>query len=79
MEWWQWRKNARQGYVAWTQFVAELYEHFDTDTHHLGCLTKLKQSSTVEYFIATFEHLAFHMEGMSGQFFGGMLYKWPKG
>jgi hypothetical protein len=45
-QWWQWRKNARQGYVAWTHFVAELYECFDTDTNHLGCLTKLKQSGT---------------------------------
>jgi hypothetical protein len=27
--------------------VAELYEHFDTDTNHLGHLTKLKQSGTV--------------------------------
>jgi hypothetical protein len=35
-QWWQWRKNARQGYVAWTHFVAELYECFDTDTNHLG-------------------------------------------
>ena len=31
-KWWQWRKTARQGYVAWTHFVAELYERFDTDT-----------------------------------------------
>jgi hypothetical protein len=54
-QWWQWRKKSCQGYVAWTQFVAELYECFDTDTNHLGHLTKLKQSSTVEYFIATFE------------------------
>jgi hypothetical protein len=41
-QWWQWRKNAHHGYVAWTQFVAELYEHFNTDTHYLGRLTKLK-------------------------------------
>jgi hypothetical protein len=54
-QWWQWRKNARQGYVAWTQFVAEIYECFDTDTNHLGRLTKLKQSGTVEDFIASFE------------------------
>jgi hypothetical protein len=58
-QWWKWRKNARQGYVAWTQFVAEIYECFDTDTHHLGHLTKLKQSGTVEDFIASFEHLDF--------------------
>jgi hypothetical protein len=25
-QWWQWRKTSRQGYIAWTQFVAELYE-----------------------------------------------------
>jgi hypothetical protein len=68
-QWWQWRKNARQGYVAWTQFVAEIYEHFDTDTHHLGHLTKLKQSGTVEDFIASFERLDFHTEGMSDAFF----------
>jgi hypothetical protein len=54
-QWWQWRKNARQGYVAWTHFVAEIYECFDTDTNHLGHLKKLKQSGTVEDFIASFE------------------------
>jgi hypothetical protein len=41
-QWWQWRKTSRQGYIAWTQFVAKLYECFDTDTNHLGRLTKLK-------------------------------------
>jgi hypothetical protein len=41
-KWWQWHKNSCQGYIAWTQFVAELYDFFDTDTHYLGCLTKLK-------------------------------------
>jgi hypothetical protein len=54
-QWWQWRKTARQGYVVWTHFVVELYECFDTDTNHLGCLTKLKQSGIVEDFIASFE------------------------
>jgi hypothetical protein len=68
-QWCQWRKKARQGYFAWTQFVAELYDRFDSNTHHLGHLTKLKQSGTVEDFIATFEHLAFRMEGMSDAFF----------
>jgi hypothetical protein len=41
-KWWQWHKKACQGYVAWTQFVADLYDRFDSDTHHLGRLTKLK-------------------------------------
>jgi hypothetical protein len=58
---WQWRKNSRQGYIAWTQFVTELYEHFDTDTNHLGRLTKLKQLGTVEEFIDAFECLAFRI------------------
>jgi hypothetical protein len=58
-QWWKWRKTSCQGYIAWTQFVTELYERFDTDTNHLGHLTKLKQSGTVEDFIATFERLAF--------------------
>jgi hypothetical protein len=49
--------------------VADLYERFDTDTNHLGCLTKLKQSGTVEEFIASFERLAFCTEGMSDVFF----------
>jgi hypothetical protein len=31
-QWWQWRKNSHQRYISWTQFVAELYEHFDTNT-----------------------------------------------
>jgi hypothetical protein len=41
-QWWQWHKNAPQGYVAWTQFFVEIYELFDTDTRYLGCFTKLK-------------------------------------
>jgi hypothetical protein len=56
-------------YVAWTQFLAELYDRFNFDTHHLGRLTKLKQSGIVEDFIATFEHLDFRTEGMSDAFF----------
>jgi hypothetical protein len=42
---------------------------FDTDTHSLGRLTKLKQSGTVEEFIAAFEQLSFRTEGMSDTFF----------
>jgi hypothetical protein len=49
--------------------VVEIYECFDTDTNHLGHLTKLKQSGTVEDFIAFFERLNFHTEGMSHAFF----------
>jgi hypothetical protein len=66
---WKWRKTSCQGYIAWTHFVAELYEHFDTDTNHLGHLKKLKQSGTVEDFIASFERLDFRIEGMSDAFF----------
>jgi hypothetical protein len=62
-------KMPRQGYVSWTHFVAEIYERFDTNTNHLGRLTKLKQSGTVEDFIASFERLAFRTEGMSDVFF----------
>jgi hypothetical protein len=51
-----------------TQFVTELYEHFDTDTNHLDRLTKLKQSGTVEDFISAFERLAFRTEGMTDAF-----------
>jgi hypothetical protein len=64
-QWWQWRKTSRQGYIAWTQFVVELYEHFDTDTNHLGRWTKLKQSGTIEDFIAAFECQDFRTEGMT--------------
>jgi hypothetical protein len=49
--------------------VAKIYECFETDTNHLGRLTKLKQSITMEYFIASFERLAFRTEGMSDAFF----------
>jgi hypothetical protein len=49
--------------------VADLYECFDTDTNHLGHLTKLKQSGTVEDFIVSFERLDFRTEGMSNAFF----------
>jgi hypothetical protein len=68
-QWWQWRKTSRQRYIAWTQFVAEIYERFDTDTNHLDRLTKLKQSRTVEDFIDAFQRLAFQTEGMSDAFF----------
>jgi hypothetical protein len=66
---WQWRKTSHQGYIAWTQFVTEIYECFDTDTNHLDRLTKLKQSGTIEDFIAAFERLTFRTEGMIDAFF----------
>jgi hypothetical protein len=68
-KWWQWRKTSRQGYIAWTHFVVDLYELFDTDTNHLVRLTKLKQLGTVEDFIVAFECLTFRIEGMSDAFF----------
>jgi hypothetical protein len=49
--------------------VAELYERFDTDTNHLGHLTKLKQSRTMDDFIAAFECLDFRTKGMYDAFF----------
>jgi hypothetical protein len=49
--------------------VVEIYKLFDTDTNHLGCLTKLKQSIIVEDFTIDFERLAFRIEGMSDAFF----------
>jgi hypothetical protein len=49
--------------------VAELYECFDTNTNHLGCLTKLKQSETMEDFITAFERLDFRTEGIYDEFF----------
>jgi hypothetical protein len=55
--------------VAWTQFVAYIYECFDTNTNHLGHFTKLKKYGTLEDFIATFEKLDFRTEGMSDAFF----------
>jgi hypothetical protein len=68
-QWWQWRKTSRQGYIAWTHFVAEIYERFDNNTNHLGHLTKLKQLGIVEDFIAAFESLTFTTEGMPDSFF----------
>ena len=68
-QWWQWRKTFRQGYIAWTHFVPELYELFDTNTNHLSHLIKLKQSRTMEYVIAAFECLDFWTEGISDAFF----------
>jgi hypothetical protein len=67
-QWWQWRKTSRQGYIAWTQFVVDIYERFDTDTNHLGRLKKLKQSGTIEDFIAAFERMAFRTVGMTDAF-----------
>jgi len=49
--------------------VTEFYERFDTDTNHLGRLTKLKQSGTIEDFIVAFEHLVFRTKGMTDAFF----------
>jgi hypothetical protein len=65
----KWCKNSHRGFVAWTQFVAYLYEFFDIDTHHLGHLTKMKQLGIVEYYITTFEKLDLRTNGMSNTFF----------
>jgi len=48
--------------------MVKIYEDFDTDTHYLGHLTKLKHSNTLEYFITTFEHLTFKREDLSNVF-----------
>jgi hypothetical protein len=68
-QWWQWRKTTRQGYVAWTHFVADIYERFDTDINNLCCLKKLKKSGIMEDFIADFERLDFPTRGMFDAFF----------
>jgi hypothetical protein len=57
--------------------VTELYEHFGTNTNHLGHLTKLKHSGTVEDFIASFERLSFQTKGMTDAFFR-LFYQWPQ-
>jgi hypothetical protein len=49
--------------------VVDIYEHFETDTNHLGHLKKLKQSGTVEDFITAFEHMSFQTEDMFDAFF----------
>jgi hypothetical protein len=49
--------------------MTELYECFDTDTNHLVSLTNLKQSGTVEDFIAAFECLTFRNKDMTDDFF----------
>jgi hypothetical protein len=48
--------------------VAKFYDRFDSNTHHLGHLTKLKKSGTTEDFIFAFEHLDFKTKGMSDAF-----------
>jgi hypothetical protein len=58
-----------KGMLFGHNFFFELYEHFDMNTHHLGHMTKLKQSRTVEYFIVSFENLSFRREGMTNYFF----------
>ena len=68
-KWWQWRKNSHQGYVAWTEFVVDIYKRFETNTNHLGHLKNLKQSATVEDFIDAFERLDFHTKSISDVFF----------
>jgi hypothetical protein len=68
-KWWQWRKNSCRGYVAWTQFVVDIYERFDTETHHLDHFTKMKQSGKMKDYITSFEHLDFKTKGMYDTFF----------
>jgi len=54
---------------VWNQFVTEVYERFDTNTHYLGRLTKLKWSNTMEDFLTAFDNLAFRTESMIDAFF----------
>jgi len=42
LEHWKWCNNSHRGYISWDQFVTNIYECFDTHTHHSGHLTKLK-------------------------------------
>jgi hypothetical protein len=53
--------------------VVKRYDLFAFDTHHLVHLTKLKQSGTLDDFIAAFECLDFITEGMSDSFFSELF------
>jgi hypothetical protein len=66
-------KRHARGMLLGPSLLSEIYECFDTDTHYLGHLTKLKQSGTVEDFITTFEHLDFRTEGMTYSSSGNVL------
>jgi hypothetical protein len=48
-QWWQWYKNAYRGYISWSHFVKTTYACFEQDTHYLGQLTKIRQTSTVTF------------------------------
>jgi hypothetical protein len=73
-KWWQWCRNACQGYVSWTQVIFELYERLENDTHNLGRLTKLKQYGKMEDFITSFPN-----RGYDGFLIMRILYCWPQG
>jgi hypothetical protein len=49
--------------------VQILSTRFECDTHRLGCLTKLCQTSTIMEYITAFEQLAILTEGQSDLFF----------
>lgn len=75
-----WIRNAgngirNRGYIAWTQFVKAVYVCFETDTHYLGRLTKLRQIDTVEDL--AIEQLA--IRGHDRYLLKRMLYKWSEG
>ena len=68
-QWWEWHKKSYTGYFACNDFVTNILERFERDTHYLGWLTKLGQTSSVIDFILAFEQLATHRENLNDFFY----------
>eukprot|EP00253_Pinus_taeda_P026079 PITA_26079 len=68
-QWWEWHQRWNGYFRTWTQFTKALRDLFEQEDSYLGCLTKLRQTGTVEEYITAFEGLAFRTKGLTDEFY----------
>jgi hypothetical protein len=69
VERWQWNKQCIGSHIEWSIFSKVLCACFDRERHYLGRLTKLRQTGTVQEYIATFEQLAICTKNLADDFY----------
>eukprot|EP00253_Pinus_taeda_P029026 PITA_29026 len=68
-QWWEWHQCCNAPFSTWDKFKKALTDRFDQESSFLGCLTKLRQTGTVDEYITAFEALAFCTRGLSDVFY----------
>lgn len=68
-QWWKWNKKCYLGRPTCKMFSKAICDRFDRESHFLVFLTKLRKTSTIRDYIATFEQLAIRIDRLGDEFY----------